>query len=91
MIDVGQAVIGFFMMLGLMALGLHVAVAMLITSIIGVLAFMGPTPLESYGNQMWSIMNDFLLTSIPLFVLLGEILLRSGVTCLLYTSPSPRD
>ena len=45
MIDVGQAVIGFFMMLGLMALGLHVAVAMLITSIIGVLAFMGPTPL----------------------------------------------
>ena len=54
-----------------MALGLHVAVAMLITSIIGVLAFMGPTPLESYGNQMWSIMNDFLLTSIPLFVLMG--------------------
>ena len=31
MIDVGQAVIGFFMMLGLMALGLHVAVAVLIT------------------------------------------------------------
>ena len=33
-----------------MALGLHVAVTMLLTSIIGVLAFMGAAPLESYGN-----------------------------------------
>ena len=49
---------------------------------------MGPTPLESYGNQMWSIMNDFLLTSIPLFVLLGEILLRSGVTDRMYKTLS---
>ena len=88
MIDVGQAVIGFFMMLGLMALGLHVAVAMLITSIVGVLVFMGSAPLESYGNQLWSIMNDFLLTSIPLFVLLGEILLRSGVTDRMYKTLS---
>ena len=80
MIDVSQAVIGFFMMLGFMALGLHVAVAMLLTSIIGVLSFMGSAPLASYGNQLWSFMNDFLLTSIPLFVLLGELLLRSGVT-----------
>ena len=88
MIDVTQAVIGFVMMLGFMALGLHVAVTMLLTSIIGVLAFMGTAPLESYGNQMWSIMNDFLLTSIPLFVLLGEILLRSGVTERMYQTLS---
>ena len=88
MIDVGQVVIGFIMMLGLMALGLHVAVAMLITSIVGVVAFMGLAPLESYGNQLWSIMNDFLLTSIPLFVLLGEILLRSGVTDRMYKTLS---
>ena len=88
MIDVTQAVIGFVMMLGFMALGLHVAVTMLLTSIIGVLAFMGTAPLESYGNQLWSIMNDFLLTSIPLFVLLGEILLRSGVTDRMYRTLS---
>ena len=84
MIGVGEAAIGFFLMLGLMALGLHVAVAMLITSIIGVLSFMGTAPLTSYGNQLWSFMNDFLLTSIPLFVLLGELLLRSGVTDRMY-------
>ena len=88
MIDVSQAVIGFFMMLGFMALGLHVAVAMLLTSIIGVLSFMGSAPLASYGNQLWSFMNDFLLTSIPLFVLLGELLLRSGVTDRMYRTLS---
>ncbi len=88
MIDVTGVMIGFFIMLGLMALGLHVAVAILITSIIGVLVFMGTTPLESYGNQLWSILNDFLLTSIPLFVLLGEILLRSGVTDRMYRTLS---
>lgn len=84
MIDVAQVAIGFCFMLGLMALGLHVAVAMLLTSILGVITFMGIGPLASFGNQMWSIMNDFLLTSIPLFVLLGEILLRSGVTDRMY-------
>ena len=88
MIDVSQAVIGFFIMLGFMALGLHVAVAMLLTSIIGVLSFMGSAPLASYGNQLWSFMNDFLLTSIPLFVLLGELLLRSGVTDRMYRTLS---
>ena len=84
MVDVAQVAIGFCFMLGLMALGLHVAVAMLLTSILGVITFMGIGPLASFGNQMWSIMNDFLLTSIPLFVLLGEILLRSGVTDRMY-------
>ena len=59
MIDVVQVAIGFCFMLGLMALGLHVAVAMLLTSILGVITFMGIGPLASFGNQMWSIMNDF--------------------------------
>ncbi len=84
MIGFWGSVLGFAMMLGFMALGLHVAVVMLVTSIIGVLVFMGPTPLTSYGIQLWSIMNDFLLTSIPLFVLLGEVLLRTGVTERMY-------
>ena len=80
MIDVVQVAIGFCFMLGLMALGLHVAVAMLLTSILGVITFMGIGPLASFGNQMWSIMNDFMLTSIQMIVLLVEILLRIGVT-----------
>src|SRR3546814_21072357 len=36
------------------------------------------------GNTMWSTMNEFLLVAIPLFILLGEILTRSGVADSMY-------
>ena len=91
MIDVSQAVIGFFMMLGFMALGLHAWPSRCFSpasSECFFLSFMGSAPLASYGNQLWSFMNDFLLTSIPLFVLLGELLLRSGVTDRMYRTLS---
>ena len=74
MIDVSQAVIGFFMMLGFMALGLHVAVDTSHQHHRSAVIHGERSP-RKYGNQLWSFMNDFLLTSIPLFVLLGELLL----------------
>ena len=88
MISVFDALLGFLLMLGFMALGLHVAVVMLLTSIVGVVLVFGTTPLAGFGTQLWAIMNDFLLTSIPLFVLLGELLMRSGVTDKMYAALS---
>ena len=38
------------------------------------------------GNIVWNTMNDYLLVAIPLFILLGEILMRSGLADRLYTS-----
>jgi tripartite ATP-independent transporter DctM subunit len=38
------------------------------------------------GNIVWNTMNDYLLVAIPLFILLGEILTRSGLADRLYTS-----
>lgn len=84
MIGVSGAAIGFLMMLGLMLAGLPVAVALFLTAFIGSWAFLGWPTLMSFGNQMWSGQNDFILTAIPLFVFLGEILVRSGVTDGLY-------
>ena len=52
-------------MLGLMALGLHVAVAMLLTSILGGITFMGIGPLASFGNQMWSITVSYTHLTLP--------------------------
>ena len=37
---------------------------------------------------MWSASSNFLLVSVPLFILLGEILLRSGIADRLYASMS---
>lgn len=88
MIDVGGALIGFGFMLGLMFIGLHVGIAMLLTGILGAQVYLGHQVLFSFGTNLWSVMNDFLLTTIPLFVLLGELLLRSGLTKKMYDSLS---
>jgi tripartite ATP-independent transporter DctM subunit len=84
MIDVFGASVGFLFMLGLMLIGLPVAVALFFTAFVGAWAFLGWPTLLGFGNQMWSGQNDFILTAIPLFVFLGEILVRSGVADGLY-------
>ncbi|MEM1362497.1 MAG: TRAP transporter large permease [Pseudomonadota bacterium] len=88
MIDPVGSLIGFGIMLGLMFIGLHVGIAMLATGILGALVYFGPPVLLSFGTNLWSVMNDFLLTTIPLFVLLGELLLRAGITRNMYASLS---
>ncbi len=88
MIDPSGAAIGFVIMLALMFIGLHVGVAMLATGVLGALVYFGPPVLLSFGTNLWSVMNDFLLTTIPLFVLLGELLLRAGITRNMYDSLS---
>jgi tripartite ATP-independent transporter DctM subunit len=84
MIGVFGASMGFLLMLGLMLVGLPVAISLFLTAFVGAWAFLGWPTLLSFGNLMWSGQNDFILTSIPLFVLLGELLVRSGVADGLY-------
>lgn len=84
MIDFNGAVIGFLLMLGLMFCGIHIATTMLAISVIGAAIYLGPATILAFGTNLWAVMNDFLLTAIPLFVLLGELLLRSGITKRMY-------
>ncbi|MEE4119034.1 MAG: TRAP transporter large permease subunit, partial [Paracoccaceae bacterium] len=88
MIDPLGAALGFVIMLGLMFIGLHVGVAMVATGVLGALVYFGPEVVTAFGPKLWSVMNDFLLTTIPLFVLLGELLLRAGITRNMYASLS---
>ncbi len=41
---------------------------------------------RAIGEIAWKVMNDSLLVSIPLFVLLGEIMLRSGMAQRMYAA-----
>lgn len=79
-----EVLIGFFIMLGMMAIGVHVAVAIFSVALIGTLSYLGMPLLYSFGDTLWGTLNDFILTSIPLFILLGELLLRSGITDRMY-------
>lgn len=75
---------GFCLLLALLAAGIHVAVAIFSVATAGVLLYLNTSLLFNFGNNLWATLNDFLLTAIPLFILLGEILLRSGITERMY-------
>jgi len=86
--DVSAIAIGFAIMLGLMLIGLPIAVVMAATGVVGgVLAFGWPL-VDSMSPVMWGVMNEPLLTAIPLFILLGEIMLRSGMADRMYSAMS---
>ena len=39
-------------------------------------------------NAVWNVLNEFTLSAIPLFIIMGEILLKSGVSQKIYSSLS---
>lgn len=86
MITIGAAAIGFGLLIGLMCLGFHVAFVMFAVSILGAFFYLGVPATLEYGTQYWSATNNFVLVAIPLFVLLGELLVRGGFTDRMYRS-----
>ena len=88
MIGFAGIAIGFVLMVTLMLLGLHIATVMFAVGAAAAVIYLGVDTLFEFGNNFWSTLNDFLLTSIPLFILLGEILVRSGITDRMYASLS---
>lgn len=76
---VGYVVLAFGVMLGMMLLGLPIAVAMAVVGIGGGMLAYGLPFINSIAPVVWGVHNDNLLTAIPLFVLMGELLLRSGI------------
>ena len=70
----------------LLFLGLHVASAIILLSFGSDFLFLnGMLPLSA-NSIAWDRMNEFTLVAIPLFVLLGEILLLAGIADKLYNS-----
>jgi tripartite ATP-independent transporter DctM subunit len=62
----------------LIALGVPIAAAMGFVGIVGLTLLSGTQLWPSLADVIWNTANSFTLTAIPLFVLMGEIILRSG-------------
>jgi tripartite ATP-independent transporter DctM subunit len=75
----GAVLIGFVSMLGLLFFSIPVAVAMVLVGVAGGALLFGWPLMQSMGPAAWSVLNENVLTAIPLFILLGELLLRSGL------------
>lgn len=84
--SISTIIIAFLIMLAIMLSGMPIAVVMALMGVVGgVLAFGWPL-VDSMGPVMWSVMNENLLTAIPLFILLGELMLRSGMADRMYSA-----
>ena len=86
--SVGLFSVAFVLMIGLMLIGIPIAVSMALVGIVGGIAAYGAPFMESIAPVVGGGQNESLLTSIPLFVLLGELLLRSGIADRMYIALS---
>lgn len=77
--SVTPVIIAFLAMLAMMLLGLPIAVSMAAIGIVGGLLAYGMPFINSIAPVVWGVHNDNLLTSVPLFILMGELMLRSGI------------
>ena len=73
-------------LLGLLTLSIPVGIVLFLLGF-GIDVFFSPFPLiRGLGNQVWSTSNNATLIAIPFFVLLGEILVRSGIATRTYAA-----
>jgi C4-dicarboxylate transporter DctM subunit len=73
---------GIFLLL--LAAGMAVPFAIAVPGVIYLLMQNGVTALKGIGLVTWGSMNSFTLTAIPLFVLMAEMMQRSGLSFRIY-------
>lgn len=81
---IADIAIGFTVMMGLLLIGFPVAIVMVAMGVVGGMLLYGPVLMQSMGPVLWGVQNENVLTAIPLFILLGELLLRSGIADRMY-------
>src|ERR1700750_2801178 len=79
-----QLLIVTTLFLGLLTAGMAVPFAITIPALIYLLLQGGLPALNSLGLVTWGSMNSFVLTTVPLFMLMAEILSASGLSNRIY-------
>ncbi|MDQ6436968.1 TRAP transporter large permease [Mesorhizobium sp. LHD-90] len=73
---------------GCLAGGVYIGVAMGLAGVVGITAMFGTSLWQSIGGIVWNNATNFTLVAIPLFILMGEIVLQGGVAARFYTGLS---
>ncbi len=76
--------IGVSLLLVLMATGMPVFVAFLLINLIAVGLFIGPAGYSMFTNSLFETTTSQALVTIPMFILMGEILFRSSAVEVLF-------
>ncbi|MEG3116917.1 TRAP transporter large permease [Salinicola sp. 4072] len=76
----------FGALIGLMATGINVFIAFLVVNLSATMVMMGPRGYGMFVNSVGDSMTTMGFVTIPLFILMGEILFRSGSVDVLFNS-----
>lgn len=82
--DIAALAVAFAIMLGLMFLSMPVAIVILSVGAVGGYLAFGTPLVTMMGGVIWGSLNNSAMLAIPLFMLLGELLLRSGIADRMY-------
>ncbi len=69
--------VGIFALLAIP--GVWIAISLGVAGIVSIL-ILNPTGTQVIANCVWKLCTDFTLTAIPLFLVMGEIIIESGVS-----------
>lgn len=78
--------IALAILVGLLVGGAPVFVGFLAVNIIGILYYFGPSGFGLFANSMFSTATTDTLAAVPLFIVMGELLFRSGAMEVLFSS-----
>jgi tripartite ATP-independent transporter DctM subunit len=79
-----QLILSFGVFLLLLAAGMAVPFAIAVPGILYLLMQHGLVALKGIGPVTWGSMNSFTLTAVPLFILMAELMQRSGLSFRIY-------
>lgn len=77
-----------FVLLATIIFGASIGSALGLAGIIGITLLAGTTFWPTIGDIVWNTANSFTLTAIPMFILMGELLLQGGVSRRFYNGLS---
>ncbi len=77
---------GITVLLALLLLGVPIFVAFLILNVTGVLVLLGPAGFGMFANSIYTTATSGSLAAVPLFILMGELMFRSGAMDVLFDS-----
>lgn len=89
MVDALIAIILIGTMLGALALGVWVSVALFLTGFVGILLYSNAPVGSILATNIWTSSSEWSLAALPLFIWMGEILFRSRVSKDLFVGLAP--
>ena len=79
-------IVGLTLLLGLFLSGAPIFIAFMIINVVGTLVYFGPAGFGMFANSLYDTSTFPTLIAVPLFILMGESLFRSGTMDVLYNS-----